>query len=95
MQTEQFRLWLRANKTYPETTISTRISNCKNVEKYYGDLDKIIAECGEEWLIKELSYTAQNERDIVVPKIEINGNVRNGYATLKKAVRLYFEMFQM
>jgi len=58
-------------------------------------LDKILADSGEAWLIQELSYTAQNERDNVVPKIEINGNIRNSYATIKKAVRLYFEMYEL
>ncbi|MEI7503925.1 MAG: hypothetical protein WCJ61_11630 [Paludibacter sp.] len=95
MQTEHFRLWLKANKTYPENTISSRIADCRRVEKYYGDLDKILADSGEAWLIEELSYTAQNERDNVVPKIEINGNIRNSYATIKKAVRLYFEMYEL
>lgn len=94
MQAEHFRDWLRANKSYPEPTISTRVSDCKRVEKYYGDLDEIIAESGMEWLIQELNYTVQNERDNIEPKIKINGNVRNSYATIKKSVRLYFDMYQ-
>lgn len=89
MQTEIFRLWLRGNKSYPDQTISSRISDCKRVEKYYGDLDKR----GEAWLIEKLKYSSQNERDNVVPEIPINGNARNSYATLRKAVRLYFECF--
>ena len=95
MQVELFKNWLKANKSYPDQTISSRILDCKRVEMYYGDLDKIIAECGEKWLIQELSYSAQNERDRVKTKIEINGNVKNGYATIKKAVRLYCEMLQL
>ena len=93
MQTDFFRAWLRANKTYPEYIINTRIANCKKVEKYYGDLDKFVDECGEEWLLQELSYSTKNERDNIIPKIIIDGNIRNGYATLKSATKLYFEMY--
>jgi hypothetical protein len=95
MQIEHFKDWLRINTTYPEHTISTTISCCIRVEKYYGDLDKIIAECGEEWLIQELNYTTKNERDNVEPKIKIGGRVITGYASLKKAVKLYFKMYQI
>jgi hypothetical protein len=93
MQIEFFRDWLRINKSYPEQTISSRISDCKRVEKYYGDLDKVLVECGENWLLEELKYSAQNERDNKVPKIIIKGNIRNSYSTMKKSVRLYFECF--
>jgi len=94
MQTDFFKDWLRINKTYPEHTISTTIACCKRVERYYGDLDKIIEDSGEEWLLEELSYSPKNERDKVVPKITISGNVVTGYASLKKAVKVYFEMYE-
>lgn len=94
MQIDFFRDWLRTNKSYPEQVISSRISDCKRVEKYYGDLDKIIEESGQSWLIQELSYSTQNERDEIKPKIEIKGVVKNSYATMKKSVRLYFEMYE-
>jgi len=93
MQTDFFKEWLKANKSYPIHTISSRIADCKRVEKYYGDLDIIISDCNESWLIKELSYSMQNERDEIIPKIQINGNYRTNYATLKKSVKLYFEMY--
>lgn len=40
MRTSEFKTWLE--EKYPETptTVSNRISNCKNIEKYYGDLAK-------------------------------------------------------
>jgi len=38
MKVEQFKEWLELKYT-DKFTVSSRISNCKRIEQYYGDLD--------------------------------------------------------
>jgi len=94
MQTEFFKNWLKVTKSFSDHIIACRISDCRRVEKYYGDLDKIIEENGQDWLLNELSYSAQNEKNQDIPKIPIKGNIRNSYACMKKAVKLYFMVYE-
>ncbi len=74
-------------------TVSTRISNCKRVERVEGDLDAHYRKDRLEAILTRLTYTSEDERQGRPPKhqIAINGNVRNGTATLKNAVALYRE----
>lgn len=39
MKQEEFKKWLENKYVDTPTTVANRISNCKNVEKYYGDLE--------------------------------------------------------
>lgn len=91
MRIEEFKEWLA--EIYPETpsTVSNRISNCKKVENYHGDLDKHYEQNGCNALMDELSYSVMDERENKPSKhlVPIDGNMRTGSATLKQAVRLY------
>ena len=90
MDAEKFKNWLEFNGK-PLNTIQNRISNCRNVENYEGDLDQhYIKDCGLS-LLEKLSYSTSDERNNSHSKhrIPIDGNMRNGSATLKQAVGLY------
>lgn len=93
MKTEEFINWMKEVCDFNNRTINNRISNCKKVEEYYGDLDDNFKndECIK--IIYELTYTTKDERDNAAQKhtIPINGNIRNGSATYKRAVNLYID----
>ncbi len=90
MDAEKFRSWLEFNGR-PLNTIQNRISNCRNVENYEGDLDQHFIKDYGLSLLEKLSYSTTEERNNspAKHKIPINGNIRNGSATLKQAVNLY------
>lgn len=93
MKIKEFTEWL--NLTYPEspTTVKNRLSNCKNVEKHYGDLEKHFQKDHLNGLLEIFSYSTDDERKNKDPKhnIPINGNIRTGTATLKQSIKLYKE----
>lgn len=97
MRSEEFRSWLDLKYPTSQTTVSNRISNCKNVEKYYGDLDEHFLKDRCSSILNDLSYTLDDERNIREQKhlIKIKGNIRNGSATLKLAVKLYVEFREL
>lgn len=72
-------------------TIGSRISNCKRVEKFEGDLDSLFDNDGLANLLERLTYSTEDARYRRRPrhKVPINGDVRTGTATLKTAVTLY------
>lgn len=90
MDAEKFKNWLEFNGK-PRSTIQNRISNCRNVENYEGDLDQHFIKDYGLSLLKKLSYSTSEERNnsTAKHKIPIDGNMRNGSATLKQAVNLY------
>jgi hypothetical protein len=90
MNVEKFRNWLEFNGK-PQNTIQNRISNCRNVENYEGDLDQHYIKDYGLSLLDKLSYSTLDERNNspAKHKIPIDGNMRNGSATLKQAVSLY------
>ncbi len=90
MKTEAFRTWMEENG-YPVKTIQNRISNCRNVESYEGDLDDHFIKDEGVSLMQRLSYSTADERDNLPANhnIPIDGNIRTGSATLKQAVNLY------
>ncbi|MGB0891568.1 MAG: endonuclease NucS domain-containing protein [Flavobacteriaceae bacterium] len=90
MDVTNFKLWLEYNDT-DSRTIQSRISNCRTVERNEGDLDQHFIKDNGLDLMDRLSYSTQDERLNANPKhrIPINGNIRNGSATLKQAVKLY------
>lgn len=90
MNVEKFKDWLEFNGK-PLNTIQNRISNCRNVENYEGDLDQHFIKDYGLSLLNKLSYSTSDERNNspAKHKIPIDGNMRNGSATLKQAVNLY------
>ena len=93
MQTAQFEQWLRNTAGLSAGTISTRLSNCKRLERYEGDLDGHFDSDGMAHLLARLDYTATDyRRDApTLHGVPIHGNRRTGTATLKSAAVLYKE----
>ena len=91
MNDSQFFEWLSGK--YKEGTARSRLTNCRTVEQYEGNLDDHYRRDGGKLLIQRLSYTKNDERNNSPQKhnIPINGSIYNGTATLKQAVKLYFE----
>lgn len=91
MNIEGFKIWLDQENGSDFRTIQSRISNCKIVENYEGDLDEHYAKDNGLSLIEKLSYSTEDQRNNLSAKhkIPINGDIRTGSATLKQAVKLY------
>jgi hypothetical protein len=92
MNVEKFKKWLERNGK-PKKTIQNRISNCRNVENYEGDLDQHYLKDYGLSLLEKLSHSTADERNNLPPKhkILIDGNIRNGSATLEQATNLYMD----
>ena len=93
MQTAQFENWLWKVADLSQRTIRARLSNCKRLEHYEGDLDEHFDADGMAYLLGRLVYTTTDERDGAPTqhRIPIYGNRRTGTATLKSAAVLYRE----
>ena len=89
MQKAQFRVWLEQGRKLKAA--GARLANCRRVETFEGDLDTQYDADRLAGLIDRLTYTSEDERYRTSPKhkVPINGNVYEGTATLKSAVRLY------
>jgi hypothetical protein len=76
-----------------EKTANSRMSNCLRVEEFEGNLDEQYENDKCRALIEKLSYSTDDERNNCPPnhEIPIDGNIRNGTATLKSAVKLYVD----
>ena len=91
MNLEKFKIWLDEENGSDFRTIQSRISNCRTVENYEGDLDEHYEKDKGLFLLERLSYSTEDQRNQSEPKhkIPITGNLRTGSATLKQAVKLY------
>jgi len=80
-------------KKYNPSTANARKANCLNVSSYEGELDEHFEKDACRSLLEKLSYSTddENHNRPAKHKIPINGNVKNGTATLKQAVNLYVE----
>lgn len=83
MKTQSFEKWLKIIKDYKKSTISSRVSDCKRIENYYGDLDDHYNKDRFKNLTEELN--SDNH------KIPIDGDYNTGTATLKSTLKLYRE----
>ena len=88
-----FEAWLDTVRGISAPTIRSRISNCKRVEQFEGDLDSLFDNDGLASLLERLTYSTEDATYRRRPKhmVPINGDVRTGTATLKTAVTLYRE----
>lgn len=93
MNEQDFKNWLEKRYLDSSTTVANRISNCRNVEKYYGDLKNAYKRDKCAYIIEELKYSTNDERENKKQNhlVPIDGNIRTGSATLKQAVRLYVD----
>ena len=81
MQEKPFRAWLKDKRGLQRNTISSRVSNCRRVER---ELD---VDLDSAWAADELRALIQ-KFDEQTP-VAIAGDVSEGTATLKSAIRLY------
>jgi len=93
MLCDEFYKWLLKKYNYQEGVAKTRKANCLKVCEYEGDLDIHFEKDSCRTIIDKLSYSIEDESQKCKPrhKIPINGNIRNGTATLKQAVKLYVD----
>lgn len=97
MREDAFRSWLLNHHCNTHggsldiRTTSSRLSNCRTVERYEGDLDVQFDQDQLRSLLECLTYSGEDERQRrpARHRIPINGNLRNGSATLRSAVSLY------
>lgn len=97
LRQDDFDRWLRRvyvtrnGGRLNDSTRGSRVANCRTVESYEGDLDEHFEKDGLAELLGRLAYSTGDERECrqARHRIPINGNVRNGSATLKSAVSLY------
>lgn len=90
MQETAFRAWLQS-QGYNSGTVNSRVSNCLRVCDCEGDIDSHYCADKCKTLLERLTYSTDDERHGRSPlhAVPINGNIRNGTATLKQAVGLY------
>jgi hypothetical protein len=97
MRQIEFETWLchsymcDSGSAMAEAAITTRIANCKRVERFEGDLDQHASADGMAGLISRLNYSMEDQRQGVTlrHRIPIDGDLRTASATLKSAVKLY------
>lgn len=97
MWREEFRHYLRNvyrgrdGRGLAESTIKSRIADCRRIETREGNLDELFDRDELEELLSRLEYTTDDQVARVPQrhKIPIKGDVRNGSATLKTAATLY------
>ncbi|MDY0259717.1 MAG: hypothetical protein RBR41_08630 [Desulfovibrio sp.] len=93
MRQEEFRVWLCQVKGYKASTAGSRVSNCMTVEKHEGPLDALFKRDQFSALLGKLSYSKEDQHQSHPPRhvIPIDGDIYNGTATLRSAIRLYQE----
>lgn len=91
MRKDEFWQYLRYEVEYDERTCRSRVSNCLRVESFEGNLDTAFEQDGLKSLLSRLTYSVSDERLGNPPRhrVPIDGNIRNGTATLRNAVKLY------
>jgi len=89
MRENSFRLWLLRHRV--KGTVASRISNCRRVKEWEGDLDEHFDHDQLRELLQRLIYTKEDERHNRPARhnIPIDGSIYNGTATYKAAVSLY------
>jgi hypothetical protein len=55
-----FETWL--NRTRKPNVVASRLANCRRVERYYGDLDRLYDRNQITTLLSYLSYSVEDER---------------------------------
>lgn len=93
MQRDEFRAWLCGAKGLQSSTASNRVSNCERVRSFEGSLDRHYENDRLATLLEKLDFSKDDQRKNVPARhaIPIDGDIYNGTATLRSAVKLYLE----
>jgi hypothetical protein len=99
MRDRDFEFWLEHTYKTPQGRLmqknsrQDRISNCRNVEEYEGDLDEHYRKDQMASLLKRLTYSRSEEERGIPPRHRVPFDPTavkwTGTATLKSAVNLY------
>ena len=91
MQVIEFSRYLRDVCDLAERTAASRVSDCRRIERYKGELDDLFKADGLVSMLQSLTYSTEDaNRDLPARhNVPINGNLRNGTAPLKQAAGLY------
>ncbi len=97
MWREEFRHYLQNvyrsedDRKLAESTIKSRIAECRRIEFREGNLDELFERDGLEELLSRLRYTKDDQATHAPMRhdIPIEGNPYTGSATLKRAAKLY------
>ena len=92
----EFESYLRDVRGLSDDTIRSRTANCDRLAHYEGDLDAHFDNDGMAGLLSRLTYSTNDQREGLPPRhrVPINGDVRNGTATLKSAATLFMKFRQ-
>lgn len=95
MQEAEFRQWLGANGQ-SESSIDSRISTARRIEIAIGNLDEVLAGQELEALLRQFSYSTEDERNNAPnpSPVQIDGNLRNGLASLRQSISLYADFIR-
>ena len=87
----QFKDWLKNEKSYKDSVISSRIANIRKIGKHYDVLKEFsIDEC--EGVLDELKFSSSDNEPRT--SIVIEGNYYNGLATYRQALKLFVEFLK-
>ena len=91
MQEQPFSAWLRDVRQQAESSVATRVSDCRLVERHEGDLDAHWKADGLRGLLDRLTYSREDERRGRSPEhnVPTKGDLYGNSATFKGAVNLY------
>lgn len=92
MQIDRFADWL-AQQGQALSSIRTRLSDAKRVEKHLGDLDAAFAQDGGSSILAALTYTSADRAagKANTTGIEIDGDLYDSMASFKAAVTAYLK----
>lgn len=88
-----FRTWMNENGYKPDV-VASRTSNCQRIERNLNiNLDVIFARGESSTLLQKFEYSAADARRNILPRhgIPIDGDQYTGTATLRSALKLYFD----
>ena len=91
MKEKEFMNWMVNSDGLSNPTAMSRLSNCRRVCEFEGNLDEHYEKDGCRGLLLRLDYTKLDEQACLPARhsIPIDGNIYNGTATFRQAVRKY------
>lgn len=92
MKFDAFRDWL-SKQGHQTSSIETRVSSLRRVEHFFGDLDGAFDPESRENIFAQFAYSMEDEKDgrPNPSPVPIDGNLREGLASLRQALSLYDE----
>lgn len=93
MKKELFYVWLTEVRGLKKTAAQDRVSNCKKVVTFHGDLDLHYKKDSGKSLLELFVYSKAEHRENTPAKhsIPINGNVYEGTASYRQAINRYMD----